>query len=463
MRAASGDARSTILPWQDGQPCHAAGAAVAPSPPWRAARRRLRHGRRPGAAAAPAGRDRADVDAPCPPTRRLVDGRRARHDARHRRPGPLEPRLRRRRRRCPPATRRAAATTSRRRCSGRACPTAPSSSRSSSTIPTRPTASSCTGSSTGLSPALIGLGAARCPRVPIEARNDTSEFGWFGPCPPDGETHRYVFTLYALSDASGVEQGAGGPEAIQAITSTPGCGGDAVGDLRRPRLTAVSVVVALARGRSRAVAVAVPRSSSSSSGGGGVVVVGTAVVRRGRHGRRRGREERLLAVAPVAGERDADEHARRGSRGRSRRRARPSGATYRRGPRRPPAAAAAGTAGMTVVGSASNGSTAVASAVIGRAARGAGAADDLRGGRPVRRLHGRHGRDGRGELGRKLVGDVRTVVEPGERRHQPDAVEGPRAGRRLEHDETEAVDVGGGTDRLALAPARGRGRRRCRS
>ena len=60
------------------------------------------------------------------------------------------------------------------------------------------------------------------PEGAIEARNDTSEFGWFGPCPPDGETHRYVFTLFALTQASGVAPGAGGPDAIQAIASTPG-------------------------------------------------------------------------------------------------------------------------------------------------------------------------------------------------------------------------------------------------
>ena len=39
---------------------------------------------------------------------------------------------------------------------------------------------------------------------------------------PDGETHNYVFTLYALTEATGVAEGAGGPEALQAITSTPG-------------------------------------------------------------------------------------------------------------------------------------------------------------------------------------------------------------------------------------------------
>ncbi len=29
-------------------------------------------------------------------------------------------------------------------------------------------------------------------------RNDTSTLGYFGPCPPPGKLHHYVFTLYAL-------------------------------------------------------------------------------------------------------------------------------------------------------------------------------------------------------------------------------------------------------------------------
>jgi Raf kinase inhibitor-like YbhB/YbcL family protein len=32
--------------------------------------------------------------------------------------------------------------------------------------------------------------------------------GYFGPCPPEGETHGYVFTLYALDEETGLEGGA---------------------------------------------------------------------------------------------------------------------------------------------------------------------------------------------------------------------------------------------------------------
>jgi Raf kinase inhibitor-like YbhB/YbcL family protein len=74
---------------------------------------------------------------------------------------------------------------------------------------------------TGLDPALGGLQEDEVPETAVEARNHTSEFGWFGPCPPSGETHAYVFTLYALSEPSGVPAGASGTDAIDLIATTP--------------------------------------------------------------------------------------------------------------------------------------------------------------------------------------------------------------------------------------------------
>ena len=74
----------------------------------------------------------------------------------------------------------------------------------------------------GLDPALPGLDEGSVPETAVEARNDSSEFGWFGPCPPAGETHRYVFTLYALSAASGVAEGIAGADAVQEIAVAPG-------------------------------------------------------------------------------------------------------------------------------------------------------------------------------------------------------------------------------------------------
>jgi Raf kinase inhibitor-like YbhB/YbcL family protein len=42
----------------------------------------------------------------------------------------------------------------------------------------------------------------------VEGANDTGGIGWTGPCPPEGETHGYVFTLYALEAMTGLEEGA---------------------------------------------------------------------------------------------------------------------------------------------------------------------------------------------------------------------------------------------------------------
>lgn len=42
--------------------------------------------------------------------------------------------------------------------------------------------------------------------VGTPGRNDFRRSGWAGPCPPSGE-HRYVFTLYALSQPVGLPEG----------------------------------------------------------------------------------------------------------------------------------------------------------------------------------------------------------------------------------------------------------------
>lgn len=42
----------------------------------------------------------------------------------------------------------------------------------------------------------------------VEGANDAGGDGWTGPCPPGGETHGYVFTLYALDAETGLDPGA---------------------------------------------------------------------------------------------------------------------------------------------------------------------------------------------------------------------------------------------------------------
>ena len=55
------------------------------------------------------------------------------------------------------------------------------------------------GSATGLEE---GEGA------PVQGTTDSGTTGYGGPCPPPGEEHRYVLTLYALDDDLGLVEGA---------------------------------------------------------------------------------------------------------------------------------------------------------------------------------------------------------------------------------------------------------------
>ena len=51
--------------------------------------------------------------------------------------------------------------------------------------------------------ALAEGASGRLPGAAVEGRNDFGRTGWGGPCPPSG-THRYVFTLTALSAPLGL-------------------------------------------------------------------------------------------------------------------------------------------------------------------------------------------------------------------------------------------------------------------
>jgi Raf kinase inhibitor-like YbhB/YbcL family protein len=75
---------------------------------------------------------------------------------------------------------------------------------------------------TGIDPAVTGLAAGALPEGAAEGRNDSSEFGWTGPCPPQGELHRYVFTLYALTQPVAPDASLSPRDAIAVIASVPG-------------------------------------------------------------------------------------------------------------------------------------------------------------------------------------------------------------------------------------------------
>lgn len=63
----------------------------------------------------------------------------------------------------------------------------------------------------GNAPRLENLGGA------LQGESDFGETGYGGPCPPAGSSHRYVFTLYALDAATGLDPGASRDELEAAV------------------------------------------------------------------------------------------------------------------------------------------------------------------------------------------------------------------------------------------------------
>jgi Raf kinase inhibitor-like YbhB/YbcL family protein len=68
-----------------------------------------------------------------------------------------------------------------------------------------------------IDPAVDGMPAGAIPPGALEGTNDFRDVGYGGPCPPEGESHRYFFTLAALSAASGLQPGASPSEVDAAV------------------------------------------------------------------------------------------------------------------------------------------------------------------------------------------------------------------------------------------------------
>ncbi len=60
----------------------------------------------------------------------------------------------------------------------------------------------------GLSPELTGLKEGKAPAGALGGKNDYGRTDWSGPCPPIGKAHRFIFTLLALGQPSGLAEGA---------------------------------------------------------------------------------------------------------------------------------------------------------------------------------------------------------------------------------------------------------------
>jgi phosphatidylethanolamine-binding protein (PEBP) family uncharacterized protein len=73
-----------------------------------------------------------------------------------------------------------------------------------------------------------GSGLAPDGRFPAgakEGENSAGEQGWTPPCPPEGDdAHTYMFALYALPKATGLEAGASPAEVRAAVEGALGRG-----------------------------------------------------------------------------------------------------------------------------------------------------------------------------------------------------------------------------------------------
>jgi Raf kinase inhibitor-like YbhB/YbcL family protein len=56
----------------------------------------------------------------------------------------------------------------------------------------------------------------------VEGRNSTGKNGWTAPCPPEADdAHRYVWSVYALRDPTGLDAGATPGEVTEAVRQGP--------------------------------------------------------------------------------------------------------------------------------------------------------------------------------------------------------------------------------------------------
>lgn len=70
----------------------------------------------------------------------------------------------------------------------------------------------------GIDPSATGLDQGAVPAGAVEARNGDGGVGWFGPCPPAGETHTYEFRLLAFVEPVGLQPGLEAAAAVAALT-----------------------------------------------------------------------------------------------------------------------------------------------------------------------------------------------------------------------------------------------------
>jgi Raf kinase inhibitor-like YbhB/YbcL family protein len=75
-------------------------------------------------------------------------------------------------------------------------------------------------------------GAGALPTSAVQGKNSAGRASYFPPCPPSG-THRYRFTVYALSERTGLRDGTELEKALRAVASSATAQGRLVGTYER--------------------------------------------------------------------------------------------------------------------------------------------------------------------------------------------------------------------------------------
>lgn len=69
----------------------------------------------------------------------------------------------------------------------------------------------------GIAPGVTAIAEGALPDGAVQGLNGSGTLGWTGPCPPAGESHTYRFEVHALSQPSGMTDGAVGDGMLRVI------------------------------------------------------------------------------------------------------------------------------------------------------------------------------------------------------------------------------------------------------